>query len=55
MTKEIWTAVDQLANKWRSSQTVHRVVSVMPRDGVPSKPRSTDGPSAGGVGLIGVG
>lgn len=37
MTKEIWTAVDKLANKWRRSETVRRVVSVMPRDGVSSK------------------
>lgn len=37
MTKEIWTAASNLADKWRSSQTVNRVVSVMPRDGVPSR------------------
>lgn len=42
MTKEVWTAVEKLANKWRSSQTVHRIVSVMPRDGVPSKDPLTD-------------
>lgn len=42
MTKEIWTAVNELANKWRSSETARRVVSVMPRDGVPSKDPLTE-------------
>lgn len=42
MTKEVWTAVDKLASKWRSSQAVHRVVSVMPRDSVPSTDPLTD-------------
>ncbi|GLJ61659.1 hypothetical protein GCM10017576_17890 [Microbacterium barkeri] len=42
MTKEIWTAVDKLADKWRSSQTARRVISVMPRDGVSSKDPLTE-------------
>ncbi|RKE59959.1 hypothetical protein [Microbacterium sp. AG238] len=42
MTKDIWTAVSDLADKWRHSQTVRRVISVMPRDGVPSKDRLTE-------------
>lgn len=37
MTKEIWTAASNLADKWRISQTVNRVVSVMPRDGITSR------------------
>jgi len=37
MTEEIWTALDSLSNAWRSSETVRRVTSVMPRDGFPSK------------------
>lgn len=37
VTIEIWTAVSDLAEKWRSSQTVQRVVAVMPRDLATSK------------------
>ena len=37
MTREVWTAVSDLADKWRHSDTVRRVVSAMPRDGVASK------------------
>jgi len=42
MTEEIWSAVNSLADKWRHSQTVRRVASVVPRDGVPSKDPLTD-------------
>lgn len=42
MTMEIWTALSDLAEKWRSSHTVQRVVSVMPGGLVPSKDPLTE-------------
>jgi len=42
VTKEIWTAVSALADKWRRSQTVRQVTLAMPRDGVPSKDPLTE-------------
>lgn len=37
VTTELWGAVKDLADKWRGSQTVRSVTSVMPHDGHPSK------------------